>query len=315
MTLEMLSMARESGQLAYVAEVLTPLQSSQKRISEALRTYVHILAEAAVSPGYHASQGIEKDLPAKEISHAPGMVRMKAEKSLVKDENLGKEALELSRATDQKTTMDVFCAPETRPASKAENLRHEGSTQVQVLSSNDSLAFLASAGDFMASSTIAAPLISTTTPSSDSTTSRALLKDRATARVSVTPEASTPDQTRAGWRIQPKRSMTPETDAMFRLGVLNEMYELIKKQNSIAESAERDIISLLETTPKQPRRDTCELYLHEQTWRSPASGGSSVVRQRQDKTAGVSTNDLLLRIRAESTMEHNVDTTTGLRYR
>jgi hypothetical protein len=97
--------------------------------------------------------------------------------------------------------------------------------------------------------------------------------------------------------------------------VLNEMYELIKKQNSIAESAERDIISLLETTPKQPRRDTCELYLHEQTWRSPASGGSSVVRQRQDKTAGVSTNDLLLRIRAESTMEHNVDTTTGLRYR
>ena len=131
----------------------------------------------------------------------------------------------------------------------------------------------------------------------------------------VTPEANTPDQTRAGWRIQPKRSMTPETDAMSRLGVLNEMYELIKKQNSIAESAERDIISLLETTPQQPRRDTCELYLHDQSWRSPASDGPSVARQRQDKTAGVSTNNLLLRIRAERTMEHDVDTTIGLRYR
>ncbi len=71
-------------------------------------------ADSPQTRGYQLRQGDENKLEDKEISLAPEIVRTKAEKPFSKAENLGQEDLELSFATDDKTTMNVFCPPETR---------------------------------------------------------------------------------------------------------------------------------------------------------------------------------------------------------
>ncbi len=86
---------------------------TNKEADKTDRSINHV-ADSTQTRGYQLSQGDENKLEDKEISLAPEMVRTKAEKSFSKTENLGQEDLELSCATDDKTTMNVFCPPETR---------------------------------------------------------------------------------------------------------------------------------------------------------------------------------------------------------